>query len=47
MVQNVDDREQRLPTLAILSSDNYLPRKSQPLICSLILLDDIAFPKNH
>lgn len=40
MVENVDDRERRVPSLAILSSDNYLPPKTQQLICSLMLCDD-------
>jgi hypothetical protein len=45
MVHNVDDREQKNPTLTILSSDNYLPR-TLPLICSLILFEEIAFHKH-
>lgn len=36
MVENVDDRERRVPSLAILSSENFLP-KTQQLICSLML----------
>lgn len=40
MVENVDDRERRLPSLAVLSSDNFLPSKTQQLICSLMLCDD-------
>jgi hypothetical protein len=44
MVQNVDDREQKHPTLTVLSSDNFLPFRT-PLICSLIL-EDIAFNKH-
>jgi hypothetical protein len=44
MVQNVDDREQRAPTMHILSTENCLPRKSQALICSLILEE--TYPKN-
>lgn len=47
MVENVDEREHRLPTLAVVSSDNYLPLKTQNLICSLILCDDIALPKQN
>jgi hypothetical protein len=46
MVQNVDDREQRYPTLAILTSENYLPHRTLPLICSLILCDDGVFNKH-
>jgi hypothetical protein len=44
MVHNVDDREQRHPTLTVLSSDNFLPFRA-PLICSLIL-EDMAFNKH-
>lgn len=47
MVQNVDDREARLPTLAVVSSDNYLPLRTQNLICSLILFDDATLPKQN
>ena len=47
MVENVDDREHRLPTLAVVSSDNYLPLRTQNLICSLILCDDAALPKQN
>ena len=32
MVENVDEREPRLLTLAVVSSDNYLPLKTQNLI---------------
>ncbi len=45
MVQNVDDREHRLPTLAVVSSENFLPLKTHNLICSLILFDDLPFTK--
>jgi hypothetical protein len=44
-VQNVDDREQRAPTMLNLSTENCLPRKSQGLICSLILCEEV-YPKN-
>ena len=47
MVENVDDREPRLPTLAVVSSDNYLPIRTQNFICSLILCDDIALPRQN
>ena len=40
MVENVDDRERRLPSLAVLSSDNFLPSRTQHLVCSLMLCDD-------
>lgn len=44
MVHNVDDREQRHPTLTVLSSDNFLSFRA-PLICSLIL-EDMTFNKH-
>lgn len=47
MVENVDEREQRNPTMTILTSDNYLPPKTLPLICSLILFEDITNHKNN
>jgi len=47
MVENVDDREHRLPTLAVVSSDNYLPLRTQNFICSLILFEDVALPKQN
>ena len=47
MVENVDDREQRNPTMTILTSDNYLPQRTYPLICSLILFEDGAHTKNN
>ena len=47
MVENVDDREQRHPTMTILTSDNYLPQRTHPLICSLILFEDVVHPKNN
>lgn len=40
MVENVDDRERRFPSLAVLSSDNFLPTHTQHLVCSLMLCDD-------
>jgi hypothetical protein len=40
MVENVDDRERRFPSLAILSSENFLPHKTQQLICSLMLCEE-------
>lgn len=46
MVHNVDDREQKNPTLTILTSDNYLPQRTFPLICSLVLFEDIAYSKH-
>ena len=46
MVENVDEREQRFPTLTILTSDNYLPTRTMPLICSLILCEEIVSHKN-
>lgn len=47
MVENVDEREHHNPTLTILTSDNYLPPKTIPLICSLILFEDIGHPKTN
>jgi hypothetical protein len=47
MVENVDERELRLPTLAVVSSDNYLPIRTQNLICSLILCEDIVLQKQN
>lgn len=47
MMENVDDREPRLPTLAVVSSDNFLPFRTHNLICSLILCDDVALPKQN
>ena len=47
MVENVDEREQRNPTLTILTSDNYLPSRTYPLICSLILCDEVGHHKNN
>ena len=47
MVENVDEREHRLPTLTILTSDNYLPPRTVPLICSLILCDDVSHQKTN
>ena len=47
MVENVDDREPRLLSLAVVSSDNYLPFRTHNLICSLILFEDLALPKQH
>ncbi len=46
MVENVDDREQRNPTMAILTSDNYLPPKTHNLICSLILFEEPNYKNN-
>ena len=40
MVENVDERERRCPTMTILSSDNFLPPRTLYRICSLILCED-------
>ena len=47
MVENVDEREQRNPTLTMLTSENYIPPKTMPLICSLILFEDVTNHKTH
>jgi hypothetical protein len=48
IVNNVDDREQqRVPTLVVLTSEAFLPRRTFPFLCSLILSEELAYPRHH